>query len=271
MSAVFIAPFDPITEEEIRFALSYVKEHHLSSLHLLPWGEGILDRKTRSVLVEKAIAPYRKLEIADGISREDEVISFEEGVQGEKKAQQGEFFRCSKALRAILNAHGYYYVEIARAHCNPHRFTHSLGVADTAEKLAEAHHLDAGQAYRAGLLHDVTKALSDEEGRAVIARYKPEWLSISPRVWHSYTAVLFCRQNLDLKDEAILHAIEHHTIGDGKSDLDRILYIADKIEPGRGYDTSREMALSLKDLKEGSELVREESKKYIYEKEGVHV
>lgn len=270
MSTIVLAPFDPITEEEVRFVLSLVKKRHLKAAGLLPWGEGVLDRKSRSELVQAAVLPYRRLYTAESIERDDEVIAIED-TSSEEKARSGCFYLCCRAVRNMLNENGYYYEEIARQHCNPHRFTHSLGVAATARGLAEAHHLDGDRAYRAGLLHDVTKALSDEEGRAIIARYKPEWLDISPKVWHSYTAVVFCKQNLDLQDQEILHAIEHHTIGDGKTDLDRILYIADKIEPGRGYDTSKEMALSLKDLRAGADLIREESRKYIFEKEGVHV
>lgn len=270
MRTVLIAPFDPVTDREIAWARAYQKEHGLAWLYLMPWGEGVLDRKQRFSLLLTALQPYRHLAAADSIGRDDTVVQCE-GTEDEEKVRQGEFRLCSKAVRNSMNDKGCYYDEVARFHCNPHRYTHSLGVADTAAKLARAHHMDELQAYKAGLLHDVTKAMSDEEGRKIIASGKPEWLSLSPKVWHSYTAVVFCEQSLDLHDKAILHAIEHHTIGDGTSDLDHILYIADKIEPGRGYDTSKEMALSLKDLKAGAALIREESKKYIYEKEGVHV
>jgi nicotinate-nucleotide adenylyltransferase len=68
----------------------------------------------------------------------------------------------------------------------------------------------------------------------------------------------------------VLNAIWHHTLGDGQSDLDRILYIADKIEPTRGYDTSAELALSLKNLKQGAQLVKARQQSYLMEKEGIH-
>jgi nicotinate-nucleotide adenylyltransferase len=270
MRTVLIAPFDPVTSAALRWAKDYIRIHHLKKLYLLPWGEGVLSGQERKQLLEAAVKPYRKLAVAASIERDDEVIRWDDD-GSEEQARSGRFVLCDRPVRAVMNEKGYYYQEIARVRCNPHRYAHSLGVAETAKKLAHAHHLDEDQAYKAGLLHDITKALSDEEGRKIIAAYQPSWLMLSPKVWHSYTAVVFCRQEMDMHDEAILHAIEHHTIGDGCTDLDRILYIADKIEPGRGYDASKELALSLQDLKAGSDLIKHEAKQYIYEKEGIHV
>ena len=75
---------------------------------------------------------------------------------------------------------------------------------------------------------------------------------------------------MDYYDDAILNAIEHHTLGDSHSRLALIIYIADKIEPGRGYDTSRHMQLAYHDLHACSELIHQESIEYRKNKEGVH-
>lgn len=122
-----------------------------------------------------------------------------------------------------------------------------------------------------GMLHDITKGFSDEENGKIIEIYKPEWLQISPKVWHSYTAVIFAKQNMSLSDQDIAYALEHHTIGDGKTDWAALLYIADKIEPLRGYDVSRQTASARKNLKKAAFEIREESKAYILKTEGIHV
>ena len=50
-----------------------------------------------------------------------------------------------------------------------------------------------------------------------------------------------------------------------------LLVDINKIEPNRKYNTEKETALAVKDLKKGAELVLEEAKAYILEKEGIHV
>lgn len=260
------APFDPITQSELEEMLAYKKSHHLKDLYVFVEKDGILDLSQRQNLVKKAIHPYRHIHIIY-----DPVSADLLHTADEEKVRSGEFRLAAKGIRKQLILSNAYLPQIAQARCNPHRAIHSKGVAETAAFLAKAHHMDEKTAYRAGYLHDVTKGLSDEEGRKVIAIWKPEWLEISPKVWHSYTAVIFLKQNMGLYDHKILSAIEHHTIGDGVSDLDRILYIADKTEPSRNYDSSKERALAAKDLKAGAQKIKEESKAYIYKKEGIHV
>lgn len=266
-----IAPFDPVTQEEIDWAADYVRSHDLKEIRLVPWGEGVLSFSERKRLLAAACGPYRRLRAGGEITRLDQIVRNDEAAESEKKVRHGNFFLVPRRERILLNQDGLYYRQICRHMCNAHRYKHSLGVAETAAYLASVHHLDEIEAYKAGLLHDVTKNLPDEENEKIIRAYKPEWLDMSPKVWHSYTAVVWCRKNLDLHDSRILHAIAHHTIGDGTGDLDCILYIADKIEPGRGYDTTRQMAAACENLQKAAEMIRGESRRYILEKEGVHV
>ena len=67
---------------------------------------------------------------------------------------------------------------------------------------------------------------------------------------------------MGIQDEIILGAVKAHTLGTVRNDYDRILYIADKIEPTRGYDVSKEAELAMRDLKEAFALVFRESEQY---------
>jgi len=96
-----------------------------------------------------------------------------------------------------------------------HRYAHTLGVADTAVKLAEHYHLDKERAYLAGLLHDCGKPYGSALGHAGIGAKLAEF----------YYGV---------RDPEILSAIACHTVG--KPDmtmLEKVIFIADMIEPGR--------------------------------------
>lgn len=261
------APFDPITQEELDQIKKIHRENVGQEIYIYVEEEGILSRHERIALVKKACKPYRHLHWLSKSTEETICLD----VSKEELVRQGYFRYAAQGIRNILIQKGHYLDEIVDANCKPQRAIHSRGVAETCVELAHAHHLDEIQASHAGYLHDITKKMDEEEAKKIISIYKSEWLEISPKVWHSYTAVIWLKQNMYFYDTKILRAIEHHTLGDGKSDLDAILYIADKTEPNRNYDSTKERTLSKKSLKEGANLVKEESKQYIYEKEGIHV
>ena len=72
-------------------------------------------------------------------------------------------------------------------------------------------------------------------------------------------------------DDRLHSVFDDHTLGDGKSDYDAILYIADKIEPLRGYDASKEWEVSRISLQKGAQYVLQKAKAYILKTEGKNV
>ncbi|MCI5621421.1 MAG: bis(5'-nucleosyl)-tetraphosphatase (symmetrical) YqeK [Lachnospiraceae bacterium] len=117
------------------------------------------------------------------------------------------------------------------------RFEHTLGVMYTAQCLAMAHGVDLEQAQLAGLLHDCAKCISNaqkltlcqENGIPVNSCEKE-----NPSLLHAKLGAFVARNEYDITDEAVLHAIAVHTTGEpDMSDLDKIIFIADYIEPLR--------------------------------------
>ncbi len=250
------APFDPITNEELNELKQLKKQYR--DVYVQVQTEGQLDYNIRIRLLKKALKPYRHLHVYTGFKQADPLTS----IHSETLPRQGYLTHCVNGIRKEILQNGYYFKEIIAFQCNPHRAAHSLSVANVCQQLARAHGLDASLAYRMGLLHDITKNHSDEENKKVIERYYPEVLSMSPKVWHSQTAVIFLKQNFGLHNTHICNAIEHHTLGNGHSDYDAILYIADKIEPTRGYDVTRQMACAKKNLRLAKKMIYEESLNY---------
>lgn len=271
MRTILLCPFDPITERELSHARELLRQKGLSRIYLVPWGKGILPLADRQKLLEAAVRPFSRIQVLATMHKDDTVMHMDGCEEEEKAAREGAFYLTPKPVRRMMLEKGWYFEETARACCRPKRFAHSAAVAETAVRIARAHHFDEKKAWKAGILHDVTKAMPDEEARAIIAAEKPEWLDLSPKIWHSVTASVWIRKNLGPVGEDILHAIAHHTLGDGTGDLDRILYISDKIEPTRGYDVSRQMDLACRDLRKAAELVLSESREYILKTEGKHV
>lgn len=268
-TCIVCAPFDPVTKAEIDRLKRIVKVNGFRKVYLYVKEEGILERSVRIRLAKLAVRPWRKLEVYEGNGKPESMIELSS--ISEDTVRQGRYDLAAYGIRKALIEEGLYLNETLDHLCNPHRAAHSRSVAEVCRQLAEAHHMDAQQAYRAGMMHDMTKGFSDEANGKIMKVYAPEMMEYSPKVWHSYTAPVYLYHYLGLRDRRIIEAIRHHTLGDGTGDLDRILYIADKIEPTRGYDAAHEMELSRHDLKKGAELVKAESKQYMREKEGLDV
>lgn len=123
------------------------------------------------------------------------------------------------------------------------RFKHSLRVADTAEKLAKNYGVDQKKAYLAGLIHDCAKYNEEiymNKYNIDLSTY-PVY-SIKDPVLHSFLGAEVAKKVYNVYDEDILNAIKYHTTGrSAMSDLEKIIFIADAIEPGRNFDSLDEI------------------------------
>lgn len=124
------------------------------------------------------------------------------------------------------------------------RHAHILGVARTAVELARRWGCDGEPAFRAGILHDCTKYLSLQEHLAICERYGLELDGMereSAKLLHSKTGAALARHMYGQND-AVYWAIYWHTTG--KADmtlLEKIIYLADYMEPNRRFDGVEEL------------------------------
>ncbi|MGN2337271.1 bis(5'-nucleosyl)-tetraphosphatase (symmetrical) YqeK [Clostridium cagae] len=119
------------------------------------------------------------------------------------------------------------------------RYNHTLGVVETAKKLAEINRISIEKAEIAALAHDVAKNLSLEKMQSIIDKNNLELTNTekeNSNLWHSIIAPIEARNKLEIDNEEILDAIRWHTTGkENMSILTKIIYIADMIEPGRDF------------------------------------
>lgn len=117
------------------------------------------------------------------------------------------------------------------------RYEHTIGVMYTAGSLAMAYGQDIRQAMLAGLLHDCAKCISLEEMVQWCDKYHfqiSEMERGSKNLLHAKAGAVIAEQEYHINDQEILHAIAFHCTGTpNMSTLDKIVYIADFIEPGR--------------------------------------
>lgn len=139
--------------------------------------------------------------------------------------------------------------KLLQARLTNKRYKHVLRVEETAIKLAELYpEASVDKASISALLHDYAK--DDSENHLTNFKdypgYDPEWLEYGSAIWHGPLAAMIADTQFGVKDEDILQAVWSHTIGGYDMTLDqKILFIADYIEPGRdfkGVEKARELA-----------------------------
>ncbi len=129
------------------------------------------------------------------------------------------------------------------------RLLHSQNVALLAMYFASCHKLDIDQAYLAGLLHDACKEFPLDVQYEYAARSGYEGVLYDKTV-HGPAASVWISEVLNIRDENILNAVKYHvTARPGMSDLEKLVYIADKTELAREYERLDEIrALARKDI-----------------------
>ena len=118
------------------------------------------------------------------------------------------------------------------------RFKHCIGVSKTAQKLAELNQYDVDKAALAGFIHDYAKQVSVEEYREVIKTkgFDQDLLNWNRSIWHGIVGIYFIQRDLKINDSEILTAVRRHTTADVEmTTLDKIVFMADYIEPGRSF------------------------------------
>jgi nicotinate-nucleotide adenylyltransferase len=132
----------------------------------------------------------------------------------------------------------------------PNRVAHVLGCRDMAVELAKRWGADVTDAARAGLLHDITKAIDGPLQLTLCSEYGTMLNDFSrryPKTLHALTGSLVADRIFGEK-EVVVNAIRHHTTGKANmSLLEKIIYIADYVEPNRtiaGVDQLRHLAFT---------------------------
>ena len=121
---------------------------------------------------------------------------------------------------------------------NPNRVNHVLGCRDTAARLARIWGVDETDAARAGMLHDVTKAIDGPLQLTLCRAYGKvlsEFSKKYPKTLHALTGSLVAERIFG-ENEKVVSAIECHTTGKGNMTmLEKIIYVADYMEPNRDF------------------------------------
>ena len=173
--------------------------------------------------------------------------------------------------RKIMNSEIFSIREKLKASLKPGRYEHSLSVSFTCMALAMRYGYDLDKAELAGLLHDCAKCY---DNNSIIAACRNSGMELTegelqaPSIIHSRLGARMAEEKFGVNDPEILSAIACHTTGKpDMSLLDKILYIADYIEPRRYKikDLPAIRRLAFEDLDEALFQIMEGTLRYLKE------
>ncbi len=152
------------------------------------------------------------------------------------------------------------------------RYIHTLGVVDEAIKLARIYNENVEVAKIAALLHDCAKDYPDDLKRRLCKELHVELddiLKSDISLAHSFLGAKIAKIEYGVDDGKILSAIRNHTTGaKNMSMLDKIIFIADYIEPNRehfeGLDEIKKLAY--KDINKAMEMALRTTIEYTKQK-----
>lgn len=140
--------------------------------------------------------------------------------------------------------------EKLRRALNEKRYRHTVGTVRAAAALAARYGADPARSRLAALLHDCAKL----NGRSIVEQAREEGLPVtpederSPGLIHAGLGAIYAHRDYGITDAQVLEAIRCHTAGRlNMTVLDKIIYLADMIEPGRGYEGVEELRRAVRE------------------------
>jgi predicted HD superfamily hydrolase involved in NAD metabolism len=118
-------------------------------------------------------------------------------------------------------------------------YRHSLAVAEEAVSLACRYGADQNKAFTAGMVHDYAKRYSSDLQVTKAEQYGirlDRITGLERKLLHAPVGAYLIKEELGITDREIISAVAYHTTGSpGMKLLEKIIYLADYIEPGRSF------------------------------------
>jgi len=149
------------------------------------------------------------------------------------------------------------------------RRLHTDAVCKVAKDLAKIYGVDEKKAETAALFHDMFRELTNEELNNYIKEFGLDEKYIDNiNLAHGKVAAIIMKRDYGISDSDVLNAVAFHTTGRaGMSLLEKIIYVADAIEPKRNYEGVKALReLAHEDIDKACLLSMNNTKLYLKEK-----
>lgn len=260
-SITYISPFNPISYHELNIIKAFKKQGYKRIYCVCECNDDQLISWTK-----KMVRPFSYIQVIQKSqidSSIDCIYASDATLAHQQQIRYGNYLDLPFWLSCELNYTTRYYHEMLQHALKPKRYGHTISVKNTGVMIAKANHLDIKLVEDACLLHDVCKDIDDTTLYEYTRRYDSSVVDQAKPILHQYAGAYFVKHYLRYPNTQVIDAIAHHTTGTCNSLLAKTVYIADKCEPLRDYDSSAQLALACKNVTLGFKRVKQESEAYV--------
>lgn len=203
------------------------------------------------------------------ICLDPDVVRYKKCKPYESNCRAGRSFIAIDPVRDYIEKKRLYYVgKLAKFLKSEHRLEHSVSVARLSYQIAISNQYACpGDAYLAGLFHDVGKHCDTAKSLEIIKKYFPSCVNYPEWAYHQAVGAYLLTSEFNIFNMNIIDGVVFHATGAAKmSTIAKIVYAADKIDPLRGYDSSAMIRECMKNIDKGFLMVLWENRKYLTQK-----
>ncbi len=180
--------------------------------------------------------------------------------------RSGQQLYTTKNVLSYVGSHRLYFTSEIASLMKESRYVHSLSVALTAYEIAKHNPSKAIEpeiAFQAGIFHDCGKDLPLEKQNEIVDEFFKEYTPCPHFALHQFVGAYLAKEKFHIENEDVLSAICFHCTGKKEmSDLEKLVYAADKCEPKRAFPTMKNRQAMYKDLDRGFVHLLEDQKEY---------
>ena len=183
-------------------------------------------------------------------------IITEELLKGKELNQilNGKYKNINPEVKKYIIENNIYVQHQLKNYLTSKRLLHVTSVKNLALNIYKSNKegLNKNKIVTACLLHDVAREFTNTRLKNIVKKYYPERIGEQGYILHQYVGEYIAKKKFYIEDNEILEAIKWHTTGsENMNKLSKLVYVSDKLDPLRPYDTTPLINKCKKNLNEG--------------------
>lgn len=194
-----------------------------------------------------------------------QVISGEMIDVSSTEIREGKSLQTKPEILKYMMEQNLYLKTLVKNRLSEYRYKHTIRVKNLALEIAEKHQLNLKKMKLIAMSHDLCKEDDENHLTYIMEKHFKDKTHLHKAFYHAYAASYLLHSDYHIDDEDVLKAIENHVSGTSKNPYAMALFIADKCEPGRKYNVSEVLSLTMDDLEQGFNEVKRQNEQYLKE------